>query len=492
MKKRISDALDLLHQKMDDWSDYLLPAAVNEAKQMVNSKIFSSIFLLGIVFFLFVALYLFLVPTDESSGPYGFLFFSGIMDVGLILLIPSMLYQNMTNERSNGSFELMAITSISPLKVVIGKWQTGLMQSIVFGSIVVPGLIFSYFFRGVPISLIFVSLFLTLFASQFAILAAIFFCSLGNIRASRIFLQFIGSGVYLIIMILTINIKQEMVRDDAILNGIFSLEFGKALLFIVPFVITLEGFLVMISAGQLSSYAANKSTWPRILYSLLILEIGLLPFFIDYNYDAIDFFIFTIFAHCLTTYFFFLEKDQLSKKLYLNTINTKSFVKKIFYKFFYPGKSSAYLLFVIQSCFLWYSFYFYLRNANLTAWGSQQLISVCFGSILTYMSLIYLVLAVIHKFYLDAKITLMLFGSFFVTVIFFLVPVIFYYRFRLKSEFLVMNIFSHLNNHDAYKFHVALNLFITSLVLIITLIIANILNNRKVETYRNFIAGERG
>ena len=66
----ISSKLEYLVLKTDDWSDFLMPSAINESKQIVNSKAFSSIFLIGSIGFLCIAIMLFVfnINSSEISG----------------------------------------------------------------------------------------------------------------------------------------------------------------------------------------------------------------------------------------------------------------------------------------------------------------------------------------------------------------------------------------------------------------------------------------
>jgi ABC-type transport system involved in cytochrome c biogenesis permease component len=212
----ISSTLEYLALKMDDWTDFLLPSAVNESKQIVNSKIFSSIFLSVSICFLFIAISLFSFSLNSNgiSGQRGFIFFSGIMDIGLILVIPAILYQNMSFERSNGSLELISITSVTPTKFVLGKWQSGLLQSLIFGSIIFPGLIFSYFFNAISISAILIGIFSTIIFSQFAIILSILLCSLSKSKSIRLGLQLIANFINIYILYMVIKFKENISNNE--------------------------------------------------------------------------------------------------------------------------------------------------------------------------------------------------------------------------------------------------------------------------------------
>ena len=490
----ISAFINNLSLKSEDWSDYLLPSAVNESKQMVKSNFFSSIYLIGAVCFLFIALGLYLYPTQDSQGQWGFMFFSAIMDIGLIVAIPMMLYQNMTSEMSNGSFELMSITSITPLKIVLGKWQSGLMQTIIFGSVIMPGLIYCYFFDGIAISVIFISFFFTFLFSQFAILATIFLCSMAVIKAGRLFLQLVSVGVCVMLCISLLVMKYEMVyRDSFISNTIdmnFVIEFSSFLFFIF----TIEAFLVCVSAAKLSSYAANKSTAPRVIYSILILEVVIFSFIINFSNDSFYLAALVLFIHSIIAFFFLMEKEAISKKIYLELIQKNGFFRELFKRLFYPGRASAYLLFILQTLALCLAF-LYCINANATTYSSygmdeNDLISVA-SCLVFYVSSIYITFSIVNKIFPLAKPSLFYFAGALVMLLIFMIPFLFYINSDQDNIWLVMFVFQYFsyNKTDDY---LPLNLLIMAPIFLTAMVTAVLSSKRTIEKIRNYVAGERG
>lgn len=492
----LSNYIDNLALKSDDWSDYLLPSAVNESKQMVNSKVFSGVYLIGAICFLFIAIGLYFIPSTDPSGAVGFLFFSGIMDTGLIFIIPMMLYQNMTSERSNGSFELMSITSITPLKIVLGKWQSGMMQSVVFGSIVLPGLIYCYFFNGIAISAIFVCIILTLLVAQFAILLTILFCSLGILKRSRIGLQLISTIANGLMLFGIIAFKIELVNYDYILSKILTWEFfGQFLIFMI-YIIIFEGFLIALSSARLSTYAANKSTLPRIFYSLLILGMAILFSLWDRYREVQGFMLTTLLIHSFISFFFLIEKDELTKKLLLEYNKKDFFLHQVFKRIFYPGKSSAYILFIIQTLTLLVGVFVFFNLNPITSPHYRDYenpiltLTAATGCFIFYISCIYLTFLLILNIFPLAKIGIMGFSGIFVILLIFLVPITAY--FNDENEFwLVMNFVFILKNTELEEYNLA-SLTISTLVMMGTLFIAFLHNRRKEEKIRDFVAGERG
>lgn len=491
----ITNSIDKLALKSDDISDYLLPSAVNESKQMVNGKVFSSVYLIGAICFLFIAIFLYAIPSDNDTGPGGFMAFSAIMDAGLILIIPMMLYQNMTSERSNGSFELMAITSITPLKIVLGKWQSGMMQAFVFGSIVLPGVIYCYFFNGIAISAIFVGAFITLLASQFAILFSIFLCSLGTLKRSRLTLQFISTIANVFIFSFVMGIKFDMVDRDRLLTDILSWDFFVNFLIFLYFVAIIEAFLISISAAQLSTYSANKSTVPRIIYSFLIFSVFITYFFLDYHYDMEAIIIIIVLSHFIISFFFLMEKDDLSRNLYLKMVKKEFILKSIFKKFFYPGRSSAYLLFVVQTFLLWFTFYYYYKTtspvSSYTYHNFNEIsLSYLMSCVLFYTSCIYLTFRLVLKIFPHAKFGVLGFTGIFMILIILLGPFIPFINSEDDEFWMIMNVFYVLDKD--LENYILENILITTSTVLFSCIIAAISNKRSEEKVRDFVAGERG
>lgn len=457
-----SNFIDKLIVKADDWSDLLLPAAINDFKQTVKSRIFNGVILIGSLCYFVIAICLFIYFDKERMGQTSFLLFNGILDLGLIVVIPIILFQNMSTERANGNFELTSITTITPLKIVLGKWQSGLMQSFVFGSIVAPIIIFSYIINGIGISVIFLNLILTVLASQLSILLSIFLCSLGVFKSNRLASQFLSSLLNILLFLLIAIIKVVTLFFDQITASIINIDFILPSLIFLVLLITMEIFLVAVSSARLSPYASNKSTIPRLVYSILVLEVVVLIFlkesitFINFESFLMQF----IVANSTVTFFFLMEKDELTKNIYYLYIKEEGFLKNIFKKLFYPGKSSAYLLFIFQTVLLIASYIY-----------TKTYIEIEFDFIIfvsrdtAIISCIYLVLFLLQKKYPLIKSNL--FFLFAIVLLFFL-------AFLTNIKFL--------------------NLFFAGLIVLIAMIIAiNAIRKkyRTKESVREFLLDER-
>ena len=482
--------------KFDNFSDFLLPSAVNEFRQMVKSKFFNSVFLICSVCFIFIAVGIFLIKDQGQAGPWGYLLFSGIMDVALIIFIPMLLYQNMSAERSNGSFELMAITTISPLKIVLGKWQSGIMQAIIFGSFILPGLIYCYFFDGIALSTIFVGIFFTLLISQFALLGSIFLCSLVSMKAGRVFFQLVSLIITVLLLWLLWTIKKETAFEDEWARHVFKFEFLKYFSLFLLFIFTVELFFIVVSAARLSSFSANKSTAPRIVYFIIVLEVIC---FIFYTHEFFYYYswplIIILSIHSFLTLFFLVENDDLSLVLIKKLNRKNNFMFSFIRRFFYPGRSSALFLFIAQAILFMATIIYSFNNFKGKYYGNLDIFSVlatlcCF---VFYICVCYLAFSLLSKIMSNAH----LFHFFLVGIL--IASLIFAFPFFVKGFLFRGNslVYSSMNPFiydNVYKTGLpyVVNGTITIIVGLISLVVAIIKDNRKVLLVRNFSAGERG
>ena len=450
----IFSSFDTFALRADDWSDYLLPSAVNECKQVVKSNSFRSIIFVSTVVFLFISFWLYFDQNKNNFGPTGFLLYSGIMDFGLIVIIPSMLYQNMSAERSNGGFELLSITAITPIKLVLGKWQSGLMQLIVFGSIIFPGLIYSYFFNGIEFSSIFFSFLMTIVVAQFSMLFSIFLCSSVALKTNRFVNQIFATLVNIVLFVILLVNKMFFLGGSFYQLSVRNLV--NYLIFLI-FLLTIEGYLLSVASARLSPYSANKSTLPRIFQNLFVVELVVVSILDKHFVKNFAYSFITI--NAFITFFYLIERDELSKKLYLIYQKNDGFFKNAFRLFFYPGKSSAYLLFIGQTILL------LIPSFMNSAFQMDELFSYVFY-VISFISCIYLCFYFFQKKYPTIKSSLL-------------------YIFPIIIIFLMFFISAV----------VGLSTIFTVVITLISLVIsikAVMKQNRKHESTRDFVSDERG
>lgn len=394
--------LSQLDKRIDDATDYFLPSTVNEAKQLINSKAFANSFFLGAICIAIITIFTYFISLQTSDSRVGLnslYSYILILNFASIVVIPFLLFQNLNQEINNGNFELLKITGVSPYKILLGKWQTGLFLTGLVCSFILPLMIFSYLLGGVDIFLVIISFLITLILSQFNILIAIFLCSLSDSKASRLFSQifFLVFSVYLFAMVTTIVIYDFTHNlsyfKEVILNRNF---IGMSLIGGV-LLATFEILLFVISAKKYMGNSTNKSSLPRMIYSFLILEIclfSLVLFSIDKNWI-----IFVLIFHFIFNYFFLLESDTLPQRIRQQLLKKGSLLSYLFKKCYYPSSSRAYF-FLLFNTFVLYLFaficnyYFHKIQDDLFIYFFKKLCVIIFN-----LSILYLLNLAIRYFF---------------------------------------------------------------------------------------------
>jgi hypothetical protein len=146
-------------RRSDHWliraSDWCSPILVKEVRQALKSRQFNWTLVLLMVF---IAIWTGFAITSMLPGIYYFPFggrllfgYFFLLLVPTIVVVPNSAYRSMASELEQGTFDVLTITPLSPLKIVIGKLAVAMVQSLIFFSALAPCMALSYILRGVPI-----------------------------------------------------------------------------------------------------------------------------------------------------------------------------------------------------------------------------------------------------------------------------------------------------------------------------------------------------
>ncbi len=168
----------------DHWliraSDWCSPILVKEVRQALKSRQFNWTLVLLMIF---IAIWTAFAIVSMLPGiyyfPAGGTLLSGyffLLLIPTILVVPNSAYRSMASELEQGTFDVLTITPLSPLKIVLGKLTVAMVQSLIFFSALAPCMALSYLLRGLPIIGIAIVLgwtaILSLLASSIGILLA--------------------------------------------------------------------------------------------------------------------------------------------------------------------------------------------------------------------------------------------------------------------------------------------------------------------------------
>lgn len=215
--------MDRLAEKLEIWSDRLNPILVRETRQRIKGKFFPATFLL-----LVGLSWLVCVGTVLSIGEQ-----AGMAEIGprllsnLLLLLgiplcyaaPLNLFRSISQEFDGQTFEVLAVTTLSPARIVFGKLQSCLVEIGAYACAVAPFVCFSYLLRGVSLQGLIAALALMHFAGAISAVSALL---LGAV-SKQSFLQALSIILLMIVSTVTFSISTQMAYGSTI-RGYISVE----------------------------------------------------------------------------------------------------------------------------------------------------------------------------------------------------------------------------------------------------------------------------
>src|ERR1700722_1181377 len=256
------------------------PVVVKELRQAVRSWAVTGMLLLFLVV-LFVTTVIFLI--EDSFGPSSnlqvggeiFLGFMTILAAASILFIPLYTGVRMAAERLENNNDLLYISTLSPLRIIWGKFICGAYITLLFFSACMPFMAFTNLMRGVDLPTVFFVL-----AYLFVVVCAtnqlaIFVACLPITRPFKVFLalaEFVMSFWIIGIVVIT---SSEMMR-----SGIGSMmargTFWMTTASIGGIIVMIGGLFFVLSVTLISPPSANRALLPRIYVTLIWIISGLL------------------------------------------------------------------------------------------------------------------------------------------------------------------------------------------------------------------------
>ena len=151
--------------------EWLNPILVKECRQAVKSRQFSLTFA-GVLLCCWVWSIWGVASLGPSArfgaGGEGLKMFVGyfvILAFPLLVVVPHGAFRSLSDERDDRTFELLAITTLSPRQIIGGKLGAAMIQMLIYLSAVSPCLTFTYLLRGIDLPTILLGLGYTVLAS---------------------------------------------------------------------------------------------------------------------------------------------------------------------------------------------------------------------------------------------------------------------------------------------------------------------------------------
>lgn len=178
---------DRLDERLERWSDALNPILVKEARQSLRSRQFIGTFwLLLAAGWLTSLFWLFAIHGPavmyRAEGYELFCVYYTGLSLALLVIVPYGAFSSLAGERSDRTYELVAITGLSPWQIVLGKLAGAALQLMIYLSVAAPFLAFTYLLRGIEARVIFMVISCLVGASLTLCTAALFLATVARER----------------------------------------------------------------------------------------------------------------------------------------------------------------------------------------------------------------------------------------------------------------------------------------------------------------------
>lgn len=196
-----------------DFSDRFSPIVVKELRQGLRTRFFtSSLILFHTLIILLLVTVTFGTPAEMVNG-----IFWGIAGFMLLVVLPLRGFSALHAESSEGTLDMLTLTSIASFRILYGKWAALYSQSLLVAGSILPYMVARYFFGGVEILREAVALVMLVLGSGVITAALLAFSSQASVLL-RIFLALcVGAGAlplgFFTAFLVSASPADSMVRD---------------------------------------------------------------------------------------------------------------------------------------------------------------------------------------------------------------------------------------------------------------------------------------
>lgn len=263
------------------WREWELnPIVVKELRQAVRSWAITGMLLLFlVVLFLislgFLAFQSFDVDSNMQLGGTMFSWFIPILAIASILFIPLYIAIRVSAERQENNPDLLYVSTLSPARIIRGKFLCGVYMAVLFFSACMPFMAFSNFLRGVDLFTVFFVLFYLFLVVCVANMLAIFLACVPTSKPFKILIGLFGVfGSFWIIgpslafsfMFMRSGIGAMMIERNFWIGTLTAVAIGAALM----------GLFYVLSVALISPLSSNRALPVRIYVTVIWFLGGLL------------------------------------------------------------------------------------------------------------------------------------------------------------------------------------------------------------------------
>lgn len=264
-----------------NWREWELnPIVIKELRQAVRSwavtgmllLFLTTLFIVSLGFLVFQS---FDVDPDTQLGGSMFYCFVIILAAASIFFIPLYVGIRVASERQENNPDLFYVSTLSPARIIRGKFLCGAYMALLFFSACMPFMAFTNLLRGVDLPSIFFILFYLFLAVCAANMVAIFLACIPASRPFRILFALAGFFASFWLIIPAVGLSFEFMRSGiGATMGERNFWIGTISAILIGAAIT--GLFYVLSVALISPISANRALPLRIYITIIWLLGGFL------------------------------------------------------------------------------------------------------------------------------------------------------------------------------------------------------------------------
>jgi hypothetical protein len=261
--------LSSLKAHFANWREWELnPIVIKELRQGVRSWTVTGMLLLFLVI-LFLASLGFLISESFEINPnlglggVMFTWFMAILAGASIIFVPLYTGVRVAAERQENNPDLLYVTTLSPARIIWGKYLCSAYIVLLFFSACMPFMAFTNLLRGVDLPTVFFILIFLFLVVSAANMAAIFLACLPASRPFKFLFVLGGLAASIGLIAGWVSISMNLMRSGvgAMMTG---RDFWTISLTVAAILIALSGLLFVLSVALISPPSANRALPIRI------------------------------------------------------------------------------------------------------------------------------------------------------------------------------------------------------------------------------------
>lgn len=267
--------------RLSNWREWELnPIVVKELRQAVRSwavtgmllLFLAGLFVISLGFLVFQS---FDVDPDEQLGGQMFSWFATILAVAGIIFIPLYLGIRVAAERQENNPDLLYVTTLSPARIIRGKFFCGAYMALLFFSACMPFMAFTNLLRGVDLPTIFFILFYLFLVVCAVNMVAIFLACIPASRPFKVLFTLLGFVLFFWIILPVVSYSSFLLHSG-VGTSMGGRNFWAGTLTAIALGAAVTGLFYVLAVALVSPPSSNRALPVRIYITAIWLLSGLL------------------------------------------------------------------------------------------------------------------------------------------------------------------------------------------------------------------------